>query len=206
MFKPLFFFGVLATSVLTHTPAAAATLPLPNRAIPENPPLRPSVVTCGGERLLLGHVKHLVKVEYRNGKLICQPAGWRLINYPLEQISGFPDAETAAKTLFGATAPNVKNYFFHTPGNSPEPRLSERPEPLTLSPSPALRVGQDKTFTTIGAALKQAKSGDIIAVDPGIYREKLSIPEGVVLEGVPDRDGNLPILSGDETLTSESCL
>ena len=200
MLKSFPLFSAFAAYALLLFPAKSADLPLPDRAIPENPPLRPSVVTCGGERLLLGHVKHLVKVEYRNGKLNCQPAGWRLINYPLEQISGFPDAATAAKTLFGSDAPNVKNYFFHTPGNSPEPQIPERPEPLTNTPSPALRVGHKETFTTIGAALKQAKPGDTVAVAPGIYREKISIPEGVALEGVSDSKGNLPILSGDALL------
>lgn len=182
----------------------AAELPLPQRRIPENPPLRPAVVTCGGRRLLLGHVEDDVKVEFRDGRLVCHPAGWRLINYPLDRIAGFRDAETAAETLFGPHAAQVKNYFFYTPGGSPEPQVPERPVPLKPHPAPALRVGPGEEFRTISAALKRAKSGDTVAVAPGIYRESVSIPENVTLEGVPERGGQLPVISGDEPFAPDA--
>ncbi len=185
--------SLIAISVMA---LGAAPLPQPDLKIPENPPLPPAVITCSGKRLLLSRVAPQIKVEYRNGVLLCQPAGWRLINYPLDRIAGFADAQTAAQTLFGVPAAKVKNYFFYTSGTSPEPPETDYPAALELTSSPTLKVpGQCKA---IGEALKKAKTGDVITVAPGVYRESIAIPEGVTLEGIPDKDGRLPVISGDE--------
>lgn len=47
-------------------------------------------------------------------------------------------------------------------------------------------VGKD--FATIGAALAVAEAGDTVLVQPGIYEEELTVPDGVTLAGVPGRE------------------
>ena len=61
-------------------------LPLPTRGIPDMPPLVPTVITAGGQRLLLGHTD--VEVSYDGRQLVVNRPEWWVINYPLTRIRG----------------------------------------------------------------------------------------------------------------------
>lgn len=55
-------------------------------------------------------------------------------------------------------------------------------------------VGAGRTFKTITAGVKAARSGDTVLVDAGHYREKnLVITKSIVLKGI-----NFPVLDGEK--------
>ena len=183
-------------------------LPPPDKAVPDNPAVRPSVVSAGGQRLLLGYVKDKVKVEYKEGKLVASPKNWWIINYPLDK--------KIMKQVFGGKP--IKNWYILSPGASgPEPPRPTGPAPVELHEKADLIVDvdrpnasdanpgtADRPLKSINAALKKAKAGMVIQVRPGIYREtKLSFSNAgtrenpVILEGVRDAAGNMPVISAN---------
>ena len=181
--------------------SAKERLPLPAEAIPENPAFPATVITSGGQRLLLEYVTERVHVEYRDGQLTTKPAGWILVNYPLEQISGFTSAEKAASVLFGCSASKLKNYYFYTPGLAEaEPAVPAAPAPIRLHRQFSKRAGNE---AELAEALKQARPGDVIRLKYGIYRKPLLFLRGgtrqkpIVLEGEANKNGDLPVISGN---------
>lgn len=219
----------LILSHLMISPAEAADnkslprLPHPEANIPENPKLLPTVVTAGGQRLLLNHVKDQVEVSYnhRSNTFSAEPKGWWIINYPLEAVKR-PQGmslDNLAKKAWGRPISEVKNWYVMTPGDSgvAEPPKPTEPAPITFSEKATLYVDANHPkaddghrgtasapLKTIEAALKKAEAGDVIRVHHGIYREAAlsfknegTLQKPIIMEGVRRRDGKLPILSAN---------
>ena len=90
-------------------------LPLPTADVASDPAMQPSVVTAGGQRLLLTYFNNTVDTSTNNGiitaattsgplgspvtvtydpqtdSLISNKPGWWIINFPLDQIQGLPN-------------------------------------------------------------------------------------------------------------------
>ena len=109
---------------------------MPAPIVPENPVYPATVVTAGGQRLLLEYTD--VEVEWDSGenRLKSNKPGWWLINYPLSEVKGLEDPAL----VFGQeTAP--KNWYFREAGNAaPEPPEPTGPAPFAPLPDPDLIV------------------------------------------------------------------
>jgi len=143
-------------------------IPLPDLNFPEVPPLQPTVVTAGGQRLLLAYFNNNdtptddVTVSYDAGadQLVTNRSGWWVINYPLDQIVGLPaDADQVASILFGPgkTAADVDNWYILTPVDAEHPLAAEPaeptgPAPITLDPNPTFYVDDDAAAGGDGSA------------------------------------------------------
>ncbi len=195
-------------------------LPLPEVNIPEQPPFPPTVITAGGQRLLLGHTDVALHWDEAEGRLESNRPGWWVINYPLDRIRGFGDggAEAAAAALFGERAGETRNWYHKTLGEpAPEPPAPTGPAPIELTPAPDLVVdarhpeasmdntgGPDDPLPSIQAAVDRAGPGAIIHVAPGIYRERVHVETSgekdnpIRIEGVRDEDGSMPVISGND--------
>ncbi len=193
----------------------AQGLPAPVPAIPALPPIPPTVVTAGGQRFLLADQP--VVVRYDHGHLTSNRPGWWLINYPITAIQGLEgkSIEQMSQMLFHQPSRNLRNWYLNTPGTpTPEPGQAKGPAPIALTAGPALivdnrhpRASDNNPATaaqplrTIGAALRRA--GSTIRVQPGIYREALTITKGgtaqqpLRLEGVRGPAGDLPVITGN---------
>jgi len=193
-------------------------LPLPLFGIPEMPKLSPTVITAGGQRLLLEDTA--VEVLSASGKLKVNQSGCWVINYPLTQIKGWErrSPDEISRQLFRRPAADIRNWYIKSPGSpSVEPSAPKGPAPIRLSERPTMYVdnrqpqandkgkGTLKTpFKTIGAAIRCAIPGTVIRVYPGIYRESVKILENgtftspIRLEGVRDKEGYMPIISGND--------
>ena len=78
----------------------AAPLPLPTPNIPAMPKLQPTVITAGGQRLLLNYFNNAsnaahnpaaevqVTFDSNSDTLVCNKPGWYVENFPLAQIAG----------------------------------------------------------------------------------------------------------------------
>ncbi len=67
----------------------------------------------------------------------------------------------------------------------------------TSSVFPAtLRVGKGKPYSTIGSAVKVAHAGDVVLVDKGVYKERITITTPIVLKGV-----GRPVIDGQKKET-----
>ncbi len=90
-------------------------LPLPDANVASDPPMQPSVVTAGGQRLLLTYFNNTIDTSTSNGvitaattsgplgspitvtynpqtdQLVSNKPGWWIINFPLDQIQGLPN-------------------------------------------------------------------------------------------------------------------
>lgn len=69
-------------------------------------------------------------------------------------------------------------------------------------------VGPSQPYETIGAVpLNTLQPGDEVVIHPGVYYEKFVINRAgtaaspIVIRGVPDADGTLPIIDGNEAVT-----
>jgi len=213
-----------AAVALAGIPAAgiaALPLPLPAAAIPREPPLVPAVVTAGGRRLLLGHAPEVrVRYDARTGRLAVSPAGWWVINFPLDRIEGAGErgADAMARLLFGRPEGDVRNWYAMTPGRSPrEPAPPAGPAPIGLAPAPTFVVdaghpaaddgnpgAADRPLRTISAAVARAGPGTVIRVRPGIYRESFTVTASgepgrpVTIEGERGPDGRMPVVTGND--------
>ena len=103
------------------TAAPIATLPtaamLPADPITSNiviPPLPPTVITAGGQRLLLSYFNNdnnptndvKVSFDFTTDKLVCNHAGWWVENYPLNQIQGLENlTQDQVAQCFSASVP-----------------------------------------------------------------------------------------------------
>ncbi len=193
-------------------------LPLPRRGIPEMPALLPSVVTAAGQKLLLSQTG--VTVAYADGALRVTPSEWWVINYPLTRIRGFEgeSADAVSERLFGVRASGVRNWYVRSPGIAPaEPEAPAGPAPIALSEPVTCVVdaahpqaddqGEGTAaapLQTIQAAVRRARPGAVIRVMPGVYRERVTVKASgtraapIRLEGVRDRSGRMPVVSGND--------
>jgi class 3 adenylate cyclase len=87
-----------------------------------------------------------------------------------------------------------------------EPSL---PVPEKLAPLAAVAPAGSAQFTVspganaISAAVLAAKPGDVIAIQPGVYKEHLSLSKSVTLRGLPGPDGKIAVRienDGSETI------
>ena len=178
--------------------SSSAALPLPEPKIPDNFPLPPYVVTSGGKKLPLGHVKVQVRFDTKTQTLRSSHPGWWIVNHPLSQIDGLTTA--AAEELFGRPPHQIMNWYFREPGEpKPEPDAPSGPAPIkNLPPTVVVKAGE-----SIAAAVVKAKPGSVIQVRPGIYREQIVArvaglaDKPIVLEGVRDEHGRTPVISGN---------
>ncbi len=94
-------------------------LNLPDDDVAALPPLQPTVVTAGGQRLQLSYfdntLENQITVTYNpsTDTLVSNKPGWWIINYPLDEIQGLPNIndpcgmtdqqikDTVAADLFG---------------------------------------------------------------------------------------------------------
>jgi Right handed beta helix region/Protein of unknown function (DUF1565) len=211
---------VLWAALHGYPQGQSALLPRPGLSVPGLPPLVPTVITAGGQRRLLSDSVVEVRYEAQRKHLAVNRPDWWVINYPLTRIKGFEgkSADDIAQQLFGKPAHLVRNWYLKTPGEpGPEPPAAAGPAPIELTPNPALLVnaqhpkahdGNPGTvgapLKTIAAALKRAKAGTVIHVYPGTYRESPKIEQSgtaaqpIRLEGVRDRTGGMPVISGND--------
>ena len=209
-----------ALSIALCTCAAASTdakprLPLPGWNIPELPRLCPTVVTAGGQRLLLADTGVRVAWNAQQNQPTCNRPGWWIINYPLSEITGLGDltADQIARKVLGEPNARVKNWYLRVSGKpAPEPTSPTAPAPIKLSTRATIIVDQrhprtgsaDAPLRTIQAAVNKAQAGDVIRVMPGIDRESVQITRGgsqdkpVVIEGVRDEQGQMPAITGND--------
>ena len=146
-------------------------LPRPALQVAEMPALVPTVISAGGQRLLLSDTDVEVCYDSASKSLVVNPPGWWVINYPFTRIQGLEgkSADQISQLLFGA-AREVRNWYVKTPEESelvPEPAAPTQPAPIELT---------------------------------GVYREAVEIEQSgtaknsVRLEGVRDRNGQMPFL------------
>ncbi len=91
-----------------------------------------------------------------------------------------------AMSIFGTTSadfPNPSGLETHVGATTNEIYLENRRFLSSLVVDPSAVVGLRGTFTTIGAAITAAVSGDTIYVRPGTYTENLTLVAGVNLMG-----------------------
>ncbi|NOY83085.1 MAG: hypothetical protein GXP31_18960 [Kiritimatiellaeota bacterium] len=225
--KPLLRALVAATGAAAAAAAPSVAdksrLPLPDPLLPPLPALRPGVVTGSGRRLLLADTDVRMAWDPERRRLSCNKPGWWIVNYPLYRIRGLAGLtpEQRFETVLGLPAARVKNWYFCLPGPSaPEPGPPAGPARIAISAQPTFVVGPPEgpapragagrpssvrgRFTTIQAALERAGPGDVVQVLPGVYREGIRFVRGglrgkpVVLEGVRDRQGRMPVISGND--------
>jgi hypothetical protein len=208
-------------------------LPLPQPQLPPPPPLMPAVVTSGGQLRLLNDVQVRVVYDAAGNLLTVEPTGWWLINYPLEQIEGLHDrsADEIAQLLLGRPAAEVRNWYVRTPGAAPpEPAPPSRPAPVRPSATvaasgadlvvdavhPAADDGNPGTpqrpLRTISAAMGRAGAGDLVHIHPAVYRETITLhtdenrqpDQPIRLHGIPDEEGRLPVVSGNDEFAPQA--
>ena len=127
----------------------AAPLPLPTPNIPAMPKLQPTVITAGGQRLLLNYFNNAynaahnpaaevqVTFDSNSDTLVCNKPGWYVENFPLTQINGLQgdSADTVANLVFGAQhATDVQNWYIMTPVDATHPAPAEPPAPNGPAP------------------------------------------------------------------------
>ena len=149
VFEPLECRALLTAAPIPTVPTAAM---MPADASTSNvvtPPLAPTVITAGGQRLLLSYFNDgpdptepvTVSFDFTTDKLVCNHPGWWVENYPLDQIGGLENLteDQAAQLLFGvASAADVKNWYVMTPVDAthpapPEPAAPTGPAPIVKS-------------------------------------------------------------------------
>jgi hypothetical protein len=161
-----------------------------------------------------------VRYDAAEKRLVADPAGWWLINFPLDRIAGLEGkgADEISHLLFGTSRSDVRNWYLKTPGPAPaEPPKPTGPAPIRPSGSVTYTVSGANPFAndespgtaeqplrTIGAALERAKPGDVVRVEPGVYREVLEfdVPgtpgAPIRVEGQRDAKGRMPVIDGND--------
>jgi hypothetical protein len=208
--------------------AGGRPLPLPSsELLPGVEPIEPSVVTAGGQRRLLRDVSVSVSYDLEAG-LVVEPAGWWVINYPLERIIG-TDGRTAdevATTLLGRPTAELTNYYFYTEptqGPATEPAPAVEPAPIGVTRGPDLVVNNqhvgasdenDGSFAhplvTISEATERATAGTLIHVYTGVYRESVVVDADgteeapVVIQGIRGASGAMPVITGNDQFPSDA--
>jgi hypothetical protein len=179
---------------------------LPKVDIPDSPPIRPSVITAGGQRLLLNHVRDTLQLGFDGKTVSVAQRGWWVINYPLQKIKGLEgkSEDEISKLLFGKPRSQIKNYYFFTEGTPPpEPAAPKGPAPIDLTPNPTIVV---KPGDSIQEALDKAVAGSVIHVQPGTYSGNLYIKKSgtkdqpIRIEGIRDSKGKMPLIKGSKVV------
>ena len=128
----------------------AAPLQLPTTAnIATLPPLQPTVITAGGQRLLLNYFNNAynaahnpaaevqVSFDSTTDSLVCNKPGWYVENFPLTQINGLhgDSANTVSQFIFGdSNANDVQNWYIMTPVDATHPAPAEPAAPTGPAP------------------------------------------------------------------------
>lgn len=205
---------------------AAERLPLPERGVPEAPPYPASVVTAGGQRRLLEDVAVTVRCDPATRQVTVTPSGWWVVNFPLDRIAGLEglDEDQVCQLLFQKPRAALRNWYFRTPGEgTPEPPPASGPAPirpsalyhhLVAGDHPAANDDNpgtaEKPLKTIGAALRRAQPGEVVRIEPGVYRETLDFPVAgradapIRVEGVRDGQGRMPVVDGNDPFPPQS--
>jgi hypothetical protein len=186
------------------------------------------VITADGERRLLQEVTVAVSYDPESG-FVVEPAGWWVVNYPLERIVGTEGrtADEISTALLGRPAADVTNYYFYTapgPGEkAPELPEPDGPAPIRVTAGPTLVVDNQHPgasdensgtmahpLLTISAAASRAVPGTVIHVYPGIYREQIEItadgtPEAPIrIEGIRGAAGSMPVITGNDLFPQDA--
>jgi hypothetical protein len=139
--------------------------------------MQPSVVTAGGQRLLLSYFNSggggtlgtpvTVTYDARTDQLVSNKPGWWIINYPLDQIIGLPNIDSPASVnnptglsdaqiqnqvaadLFGLgkTAADVSNWYILTPVDAKHPLAPEPNAPT--GPAPITPTGLSNCYVLV---------------------------------------------------------
>ncbi|MDJ0952350.1 MAG: right-handed parallel beta-helix repeat-containing protein [Acidimicrobiia bacterium] len=206
---------------------SADPLPLPSSdLLPGITRLEPFIVTDAGERRLLREVTVSVTYDDENG-LVVEPAGWWVVNYPLERIAGDRTVDELATLLTGRPYSQLTNYYFYTApersGAAPVPPPVDGPAPVEVTAGADLIVNNQDPgasdenngsrahpLRTISAAVERAEPGSVIHVYPGIYCESVTITadgtaaEPIVIEGIRGASGAMPVITGNDPFPAGS--
>lgn len=208
--------------------AGGRPLPLPSSALlPDIGRIEPSVVTQDGEKRLLADVSVSVSYDPEEG-FVVEPAGWWVINYPLERIKGAEGrtADEIATTLLGRPVAEVTNYYFYTAPDSESAGSApdvDGPAPVRSTPQPTLIVNNQhaaasddnpgsraEPLLTISEATSRAVPGSIIHVYPGVYRESVVVEQDgtadapIRIEGIRGASGTMPVITGNDLFAPDS--
>lgn len=197
-----------------------AHLPVPTLRLPEDPPLPPTVITAGGQRLPLAATDATLRWDADLGQIVCNRPGWWIINYPWDAITGLSGKtrlEIQAQIL-GKRSAQVKNWYLRSPGaEPPDPSPPTGPSPIRPSTRADVIVDQqhpkaddanpgtaELPLKTIAAAMAKVQPGTVVQVRYGIYREAIApkVPgtaaQCIIIEGARDAKGRMPVLDGND--------
>ena len=203
--------------------AAADPLPTPSSdLLPDVAPLEPYVVTDTGERRLLRDVTATVSYDPEAG-LVVEPAGWWLVNFPLDRIEGAEGRtiDEIAMLLTGRPQEDLTNYYFYSAPASGQSvaALPAATEPAAIKVTPGADLVVDNRdpnasddndgsranpLLTITEAVDRAEPGSVIHVYPGIYREPVTITtdgtaeDPIRIEGIRGASGAMPTITGND--------
>jgi len=198
-------------------------LPLPSSALlPDVGRLEPSIITANGDRRLLQDVMVSVSYDPADG-FVVEPAGWWVINYPLDRIAGVEGrtSDEVSQALLGVPLEDLTNYYFYTAplsrGESPEAPSVTGPAPIRVTRGPDLVVNNRdpvasddndgslaQPLSTISEAVRRAVPGTLIHVYPGVYRESVVVAadgtaeQPIRIEGIRGASGSMPIITGND--------
>jgi len=183
---------------------------LPEINIPDEPPLQPTVITAGGQRLLLNYLRDDIAVSYDEASagIDINRKGWWIINYPLASIGGMEGRsdDEICQILFGRNRGQIRNWYFYTAGTpSAEPPAPTGPAPIDLTPNPDVVVSPGQS---IANAVNNASPGDVIHVQPGTYTGRVKFntsgAEGkpIRIEGIRGATGEMPVISASDTVVA----
>lgn len=208
--------------------AAPEVLPLPSsELLPDVDRLDPFVVTDDGQRRMLREVSVSVVYDTESG-LTVDPAGWWVVNYPLDRIRGLELYRTdeIAELLTGHSASELTNYYFYTAPTgevTAAPNDRQGPAAIEVTPGPDLVVNSQDArasddndgsaahpLRTISAAIQRAEPGTVIHVYPGIYRENVvvdvdgTVDAPITIEGIRGASRALPVITGNDPVPAGS--
>ena len=203
-------------------------LPLPSlELLPEIERLEPFIVTDAGERRLLREVSVSVSYDPDSGLLV-EPAGWWVVNYPLERIRGAEgqSLDDISRMLTGRPYSHLANYYFYTAPSgdvAPAPEPSDDPVAIRVTAGPDLVVNNQHPdasddndgstahpLASISAAVEQAAPGTVIHVYPGVYRESVVVDvngtadDPIRIEGIRGASGAMPVITGNDLVPAGS--
>ncbi|RMD76974.1 MAG: DUF1565 domain-containing protein, partial [Lentisphaerae bacterium] len=200
------------------------SLPLPEERLPDAPAYPPSVVTAGGQRLLLSYVPVRLSYDPILKRFSSSHPGWWLINFPLRQIKGLErkTEDEIAQLIFKRPRAELKNWYIYVPGTPPpEPQAPTGPAPIerhrgdiivnNSAPNAAdHNPGNPQLpLKTIQKALERAQPGQTIHIYPGIYRESFrtvragTAERPIRIEGVRGKDGAMPVITGNDLIPAD---
>ncbi|MEA2002958.1 MAG: right-handed parallel beta-helix repeat-containing protein, partial [Actinomycetota bacterium] len=207
----------------------ARPLPLPSSALlPDVGMIVPSVVTAAGERRVLQEVSVSVAYDPETG-FVVEPAGWWVINYPLDRIVGAEGRtlDEISGALLGRPLAEITNYYFYTApaagADVLEPAPAADPAPIAITPAPDLVVNNlhpgasddnvgspAHPLLTISEAVSRAEEGTVVHVYPGTYRESVAVTadgtanDPIRIEGIRGAAGGMPVITGNDPFPADA--